>query len=270
MAFELVDLRPRIGTEIRADAETLLSGAHAGQIREALERRGVLVMRELGFDDVQQLAFSNTLGEVQPIVGEPVFKITFDRSVAATADFTRGSFVWHIDRANEDVPTRASILSARRLAATGGDTEFANTYAAWADLPASEQKSLEKLRVVHSVEHGMLTVSPGATETDRQRWRHSPPKVHPLVWTHRSGRKSLVLGSTASHVEGLDASEGRALLDELLEWATQPKFVYRHQWRLGDLLIWDNTGTMHRAEPYAEDSGRLMHRTTLLGEEAVA
>ena len=270
MAFSMVDLRPRIGTEIRSDAQTLLSGAHAGEIREALEQRGVLVMRELGFDDAQQLAFSDTLGEVLPTVGEGVFKITFDRTVAATADFTRGSFVWHIDRTNEDVPTRASILSARRLAATGGDTEFANTYAAWDDLPESEKRSLEKLRVVHSVEHGMLLVTPDATEDQRQRWRHSPPKVHPLVWTHRSGRKSLVLGSTASHVEGLDRTEGRALLDELLEWATQPKFVYRHEWRLGDLLIWDNTGTMHRAEPYAEDSGRLMHRTTLVGEEAVA
>ena len=270
MAFKTVELRPRIGAEIQADAAALLSGAHAREIRDALEQRGVLVVRELGFDDAQQLAFSKTLGEVLPILGENVFKVTFERAAASTADYTKGSFVWHIDRTDQDSPTRASILSARQLAASGGDTEFANTYAAWDDLPASEKTRLERLRVVHSVEHGMMVANPGAPEEERQRWRHAAPKVHPLVWTHRSGRKSLVLGSTASRVEGMDPAEGRRLLDDLLAWATQPKFVYRHQWRLGDLLIWDNTGAMHRAEPYAEDSGRLMHRTTLVGEEALA
>ena len=78
------------------------------------------------------------------------------------------------------------------------------------------------------------------------------------------------LGSTASYIEGMDREEGRALLAELLDWATQPRFVYRHRWTLGDLLIWDNTGTMHRAQPYTKESGRLMHRTTLAGKELIA
>jgi alpha-ketoglutarate-dependent taurine dioxygenase len=270
MALTITDLRPRIGAEIRADAETLLSGVHAAEIRKALEDRGVIVVRELGFDDAQQVAFSRTLGDVLPILDSEILKVTFDGDAAATADFTRGSFVWHIDRANEDVPTRASILSARRLSEEGGATEFANTYAAWDDLPSGEKARLEKLRVVHSVENGMRTVNADPTEAQLARWRISPPKVHPLVWTHRSGRKSLVLGSTAAYIEGMDREDGRALLRELLDWATQPQFVYRHEWKIGDLLAWDNTGTMHRAEPYAEDSGRLMHRTTLAGEEAIA
>ena len=270
MALNTVELRPRIGTEVRADKAALLGGAHGGELRELLERRGVLVFRELGLDDEEQLAFSATLGEVQPTLGLGVFKISFEKSEASTADFTRGSFVWHIDRTNEDYPTFASILSARRLAAHGGQTEFANTYAAWEDLPPGEQRRLEGLKVVHSVEAGMRRAQPNATEEQAQRWRQTAPKVHPLVWTHRSGRKSLVLGSTAAEVVGMPPAEGRALLAELQAWATQPQFVYRHEWTLGDLLVWDNTGSMHRVEPYAEDSGRLMHRTTLLGEEPLA
>ena len=125
--------------------------------------------------------------------------------------------------------------------------------------------AVDLIVAVHTFEHVA-----DAEELMRELWRIAAPKTHPLVWTHRSGRKSLVLGSTASHIEGMGRAEGRALLDELLDWATQPQFVYRHEWRLGDMLMWDNTGTMHRAEPYAQDSGRLMHRTTLLGEEAFA
>ncbi|CAN7623101.1 TauD/TfdA family dioxygenase [Phenylobacterium sp. LjRoot225] len=270
MALTTIDLCPRIGAEIRAEPAELLAGTYAAELRERLEQRGVLVFRELGFDDDQQMQFSATLGDILPTVGESVFKITFEKGVASTADYTRGSFVWHIDRTNEDVPTRASILSARRLSQTGGETEFANTYAAWDDLPESEKTSLEGLRVVHSVENGMRLVNATPSEEQVQSWRRSAPRVHPLVWTHRSGRKSLVLGSTAASVEGMGLKEGRALLDELLAWATQPRFVYRHAWKIGDLLIWDNTGTMHRVQPYGEDSGRLMHRTSLVGEEAVA
>lgn len=113
-------------------------------------------------------------------------------------------------------------------------------------------------------------VFPNATSEQRAAWARFPDKIHPLVWTHRSGRKSLVLGSSASHIVDMDIEEGRALLDELLAWATQPKFVYRHEWPMGDLVIWDNTGCMHRVEAYPPDSGRMMHRTTLIGEEAIA
>jgi alpha-ketoglutarate-dependent taurine dioxygenase len=92
----------------------------------------------------------------------------------------------------------------------------------------------------------------------------------PLVWTHRSGRKSLVLGCTAGHVVGLDRRASTELLVRLREWATQPQFTYRHTWSVGDLVIWDNTGTMHRATPYDPKSGRLLQRTKLAGEEPFA
>ena len=101
-------------------------------------------------------------------------------------------------------------------------------------------------------------------------WRSHGNKVHPLVWTHQSGRKSLVIGSHAWRVVGMEQDKSDALINELLAWTTQERFVYRHDWQVGDLVIWDNGGVLHRVTPYAVDSGRMMHRTTLMGEEAFA
>jgi alpha-ketoglutarate-dependent sulfate ester dioxygenase len=93
--------------------------------------------------------------------------------------------------------------------------------------------------------------------------------VHPLVWTHRSGRKSLVLGASADYIVGMDRGEGRTLLDELLERATVPDRVYSHSWSIGDTVIWDNRGVLHRAAPYDPESQREMLRTTVLGDEPI-
>ncbi len=159
-------------------------------------------------------------------------------------------------------------MSARRLSPTGGDTLFSNTYAAYDALPASEKAALETLKVVHMLEVSQRYVSPEPSWAELQDWQQYVPRTLPLVWTHRSGRKSLVLGSTASHVEDMDFREGWALLTWLRDYATQPQFVYRHQWQVGDMVIWDNTGTMHKATAYPLDSGRMMHRTKLEGEES--
>jgi alpha-ketoglutarate-dependent taurine dioxygenase len=263
-----IDLTPRVGTEIRSDVETLLSGEYAAEIRETLEKRGFLVFRELNLSEDQQQSFSKTLGNLMLQRGKAVLKISLDKQVnGVLAAYLEGSFYWHIDLATADVPTRASLLTARTLSETGGDTLYANTYAAWEDLPESEKASLEKLRVVHSFENSQRVFKPLPTYAELLDWQKQKPKVHPLVWTHQSGRKSLVLGTTASHIEGMSLEEGRLLLCRLNEWATQPQYVYRHQWKLGDLVIWNNTGGMHRADPYPFDSGRLMIRTTLEGEE---
>ena len=100
--------------------------------------------------------------------------------------------------------------------------------------------------------------------------RAVPWREQPLVWTHQSGRKSLVIGATAAYVAGLEPADSMDLLVRLRDWATQPQFVCRHDWQVGDLVMWDNTGTLHRALPYEADSGRLLHRTMLQGEEPVA
>jgi alpha-ketoglutarate-dependent taurine dioxygenase len=106
---------------------------------------------------------------------------------------------------------------------------------------------------------------------DLQRWlKDGPPTEQPLVWKQSDGRRSLVIGSTADHIVGMDLEEGRALLDELLQWCTQARYCYRHQWQKGDMVIWNNCGLLHRAHHYTVDSGRLMHRTTIMGTEAIA
>jgi alpha-ketoglutarate-dependent taurine dioxygenase len=267
MELTSTNLTPKIGTEIRASREALLRGIHAPTIRDLLERRGVIIFREVDFTDEQQLSFSHTLGEVIPQGEKGVFKVTLDPKENKMAEYLMAAVLWHIDGSTDDIPTRASLLSARRLSSTGGQTEFSNTYAAYEELPEAERQSLEKLKVVHTIESIQRKIYATPTQQQINSWKTYPPKTHPLVWTHRSGRKSLVLGSTASHIEGMELQAGRDLLARLEKWSTQPQYVYQHQWKLGDLLIWDNTGTMHRVLPYAVDSGRMMHRTTLVGEE---
>ncbi len=154
-----------------------------------------------------------------------------------------------------------------KLSDVGGETEFCNTYAAYDDLPQSDKDLIADLRVVHSAERSQYYVRPEMSYEELAFWQKSPTKTCPIVWTHQSGRKSLLLGATADYVIGLPVEQSRALLARLRDWATQPQYVYRHEWQPGDLLIWDNTGTMHRVLEYPVDSGRLMHRTILAGEE---
>lgn len=270
MPLETIDLSPRIGTELRATADDLLSGEHAKQINEVLEQRGIVLFRKVNLDDRGQVAFARTLGGVIDLGEDNIYKVTLDKSVNRGADYLLGTVLWHIDGTTDEIPTRASLLSARHVSESGGDTEWANTYAAYEDLPQAEKDALEGLRVVHAVETIERAVRPDVTEAEVAGWRKRPVRSHPLVWTHASGRKSLVLGATATHVEEMDEDKSKALLDRLHAWAAQPQFVYRHHWQVGDLMIWDNTGTMHRVIPYAADSGRLMHRTTLVGEEPIA
>jgi len=270
MALTTVALTPRIGTEIRTDIESLLSGKDAAEIRELLQQRGVLVLRGLRLDRDQQLAFSRTLGRVQPQGEGGIFKISIDPAESPGAEYLKGSFFWHIDGACDDVPNFAATLNARTLSRTGGSTYFANTYAAYEELSDADKSACEQLRVVHSFEFSQRFVNPEPGSVELSYWQMRTPKVHPLVWKHQSGRRSLVLGAPADHVESMDVAQGRALLTRLREWSTQPQFVYRHDWQPGDLLIWDNTGTMHRVDAYPVEEGRLMHRTTIEAEEALA
>jgi len=271
-----VHLTPRIGTEIRLDRCALLNGSKAGEIRKLLEERGVLVFRQLHLTDAEQLALTSTLGELADQNGAKMMKVTLDKSEmgpdkAYLAEYLKGAFYWHIDKSVADVPSLASLLTARRLSQTGGQTEFANTYAAWEDLPDAEKHALANLKIVHTIEASQRYVNPEPGYAELKGWQERyKPKTHPLVWTHRSGRKSLILGSTTARVDSMNIEEGNLLLCRLREWATQPQFVYRHEWTPGDLVIWDNTGTMHRVLPYPLDSGRLMHRTVLEGEEPIA
>ncbi len=237
-----------------------------------LDENGALVFRDLHLDDETQVAFSRKLGRVE-LVGRgdhpEIFRVTLDPAKNPVAEYLRGTFDWHLDGATDDIPIMATVLSAHAVAASGGETEFASTYAAYDALSEAEQQELLDVRVVHSLEAAQRLVNPDPSPEELATWRRRPAKVHPLVWQHRSGRRSLVLGATASHVEGMDVDEGRALLLDLLDRATAPERVYRHEWEVGDLVIWDNRGVLHRACRYDASSARDMHRTTIAGDEPI-
>jgi alpha-ketoglutarate-dependent taurine dioxygenase len=269
MSLSIKDLNVAIGAEVGVDKDSLVAGIHRAELRRLLEARGVLLFRQIHLSDPEQVAVAASLGNVRPEGKDGIFKVSLDPSDPRRAEYLIGSFNWHIDGTHDDVPCLASLLSGRKLSREGGETQFANTYAAYEALPEDEKKAIDGLRVVHTVEASQRAVYPNPTEVQLKGWHSYPPKSHSLVWTHRSGRKSLVLGVHASHVAGVPLAAGRDLIKRLMDWATQEKFVYRHTWTVGDMLIWDNTGTMHRVTPYDVNSGRTMHRTTLLGEEAL-
>jgi alpha-ketoglutarate-dependent taurine dioxygenase len=277
MTVTATDLAPAIGVEIAGlSGAQLVDRSVADDCQAALDARGVVVYREANLDDDQLVAFSRLLGEVAilPMGTEAdhpeISKITRDPSQSSLAAYREGTFFWHIDGTSDEVPNKATLLAAREVSDEGGDTEFANTYAAYDALPDDEKAALAGVRVVHSLAASQLLVYPDPTPSQRAAWDRAPVREHPLVWTRRDGRKSLVIGATAGSVVGRPDDEGRVFLDRLLDWATQPQFVLRHRWRRGDLVVWDNTGMLHRAQPYSATSRRLMHRTTLIGEEAVA
>jgi alpha-ketoglutarate-dependent taurine dioxygenase len=265
------DLKPLIGAEVLADKAALLSGAYANEIRALLEARGVLVIPQVHFSEAEHIAFTRTLGKYAPDHADgTATAISLDPEAGANADYTRASFFWHFDGYMNDVPVLASILCARRLADAGGDTEFANTYAAYDALPDSRKAALEGLNAVHALAGAQRSVEPEPSYATFQAWQQVRRNTLPLVWTHRSGRKSLVIGNTAVGIPGMDPLESADLLVLLRDWATQERFCYRHEWSLGDCVMWDNTGTLHRATPYDPTSGRLLTRTKLAGEEPFA
>jgi alpha-ketoglutarate-dependent taurine dioxygenase len=243
-----------------------------GEMLDALDAHGVLILRDLYLDDATQVAFSKRLGRVEVFgKGEnpEIFRVTLDPGKNPAAAYLRGTFDWHIDGATDDIPIMATLLSAHAVAESGGETEFASTYAAYDRLSDDDKERCLSLRVVHTFEAAQRLVNDDPSPEELAMWRKRPPKEHPLVWTHLSGRRSLVLGATADHVAGVDPDEGKKLLADLLARSTAPEHVYRHEWAVGDLVIWDNRGVLHRACPYDPASPRDMHRTTLHGDEAI-
>jgi alpha-ketoglutarate-dependent taurine dioxygenase len=271
MKLATTDLTPHIGTEIKIDKATLLSGTHAADIRRLLEQRGVLLFRGIQIDDAQQLAFAATLGSLRSEFGHQVMAITPDKKVNPVfADYFDANIFWHLDGAWEDVPPLASILTPRILAPSGGETEFATAYHAYEDLPEADKQLLHGLKAVHTMEAAVGPAFANPTAEQLTAWRNYPTRIHPLIWQHRSGRKSLALSSTISHVLDMDRAESDALLQRLMAFVTQRKYVYQHQWQMNDILIWNNTGTLHRVLPFDKNSGRRLQRVTLLGEEPLA
>jgi alpha-ketoglutarate-dependent taurine dioxygenase len=271
-------LSDTVGAEVHGVTADQLAGdpAVAAAVRDALEAHGVLVFRDLGLEPEAQVAFCGHLGEVDfsaghhPVAG--IFRVTLDTSKNKAAEYLHATFHWHIDGCTpegDECPQMATVLSAKAVADSGGETEFASTYAAYDDLDEDEQARLRALRAVYSLEASQRMTHPSPSDEQLARWRRRRTSEFPLVWTHRDGRRSLVIGASADHVVGLEAGESRALLDDLLARATRPERVYRHRWSVGDTVIWDNRGVLHRAVPYDPGSPREMLRTTVLGDEPI-
>ena len=263
-------VKPSIGSRILNSKEELLSGAMSGEIRELLEARGVLVFPQVDFTDEEQVAFTRTLGNFAPEgEGEGVTKITLDvKENPSSAEYLKGSLYWHIDGTRNDVPILASLLSCRVPSPKGtGNTGFCNTYAAYEALPDESKAEIDDLRVIHGPWASLFYYEPEPSLAKLKGYQGIGEAELPLVWLHQSGRKSLILGCTAHRVLGVDALKSAELIHGLREWATSEPFSFSHEWTTGDMVIWDNTGTMHRAEAYDPTCGRMMHRTKLEGEE---
>jgi alpha-ketoglutarate-dependent taurine dioxygenase len=281
-AIQIENVKPRIGGIVHVAKADLLDDAVINAVRDALEDRGVLVFPRINLNDAEQLAFTDKLGKRVNFTrtvqdggatdDADVYAVTLDKKLNFQPEYVLGTFFWHIDGVTIDQPLpKATLLTARRLSPTGGQTEFASTYAAYEALPEADKQAYSGLKVVHKFEAALRPVFDEVAEEDLTRWRRmTNPMTHPLVWTHKSGRKSLVIGTHADSVVGMPVPHGRSLLIRLQEWAAQPDFSYRHEWQEGDFVIWDNCGCLHSVVPYEEDSGRKMHRTSIMGEERVA
>lgn len=268
--LEATDISPLIGSKVHLSKEALLSGEHSVELRDLLEQRGVLVLPEINFSDDEQVEFTKTLGEFVPeMEGQKTYNISLDTKMNPNSEYLKGSLYWHIDGTMNKVPPGFAILSSKVLPTWGGNTEFCNTYAAWDLLPDEDKAELRGLRVMHSAWTSLMYYEPEPSYAKLEAMMGLGEVDLPLVWKHQSGRESLVLGCTANHVIGKTATESAKILNRLRDWATQAQFVYSHEWSVGDTVIWDNSGTMHRARPYDPDCGRLLKRTKTAGEEPI-
>jgi alpha-ketoglutarate-dependent taurine dioxygenase len=276
MTISITPIKDQMGASI-----TGITGAEAAtpevarQLQGAVDEHGVVVLPELNISDDDLAALARLLGEVVlppygALADHPeISPVTRDPAVDKLARYREANVNWHIDGTTSEAPDKMTLLTARRTAENGeGNTEFANTYAAYRALPDDDKAMIDTLRVRFSADSAYRKVDPNPTEKQVAQWATVPKSEHPLVWKRQDGRRSLVMGSTAEAVIDMPDDEGKALLRRLLDWATQPEFTLSHSWREGDLVIFDNTGLLHRAMPYSATSPRLMHRATIAGDEA--
>ncbi len=274
----LTPLTPHVGVEVTGvSGADLVCADGAEQCKALLQQYGVVVYRDANIDDDQLIEFSGMLGELVAVSTHEherpeIQTITMNpgQTDPRMAAIRRGNFFWHFDGATDVTPQQGTFLAAREVDETGeGGTQFASSYLAYETLSDEDKVLIADLQVEHSFANAQGLANPDASAKDREFWSRIPARVHPLVWSRSDGRKSLLLGSTAGQIVGWSKEESSALLNRLLEWATRPEHVAHHNWRVGDLVTWDNTGMLHRAMPFEPTSRRLLHRTTLKGVEQV-
>ncbi len=232
----------------------------------------VLAFREQQLTKAQQVAFTEQFGTLERhtlgnrgIDDFPMVHVVSNLDAEGKPSGKLGAREWHTDKSFRPAPSMATILHGIELPPSGGDTCFANMYAAYEALPAAEKAELGALRVVHSWALSRANLGRMVSEAEK---RDAPDTSHPLVRTHPdSGRKCLFIGTHASYLEGMPIEEGRTRIEQLEAHATQERFVYRHQWRPGDVLMWDNRCLLHRVEQNFDATryARVLNRTCLRG-----
>ena len=265
------------------DLTRRLSDAEVAAIHAGMDRYGVLVFHQQELDDAQHIAFSRQLGALEQATGDigeaHERRVGMELNDISNLDrhgellprddrrrlFGLGNQLWHSDSSFKEVPAKYSLLSARRIPTTGGNTEFADMRAAYDALDETTQREVRDLVCSHGqlFSRGLLGFD-DFSEAEREKWA---PVRQRLVRRHpTTGRLSLYLSSHAGAIETWPVPEARAFLRELTEHATQRQFVYAHVWKQWDLVMWDNRVTMHRARRYAPSEVRDMRRTTLTNE----
>lgn len=275
--FEAKPLSPLMGAEVFGlDAAQPISDATRDAVLDALNRYKVLVLRDQDLTPAAQADFTRCFGELEQHVnrefrGAGVPEVhpvnNLDENDKPARGRNIGNYSWHTDKSYMPLPSLATLLYAVQLPPDGGDTEFADMEAAYAALPEARKQDLQPLRLWHSWERSReKSGSRHATDQEKQ---DAPPVNHPLVRTHPgTGRKVLYLGNHSSHVDGWPVERGEALIDELQTFATQDQFIYRHTWKPGDMVIWDNRCLLHRAVANFEMDKhvRILNRTVVRGD----
>jgi alpha-ketoglutarate-dependent 2,4-dichlorophenoxyacetate dioxygenase len=285
MAITIRQVGPCFAGEVDGiDLARPLSPEDAAGIHAGMDRYAVLVFHGRPVTLEQQMAFTLALGPIEqaidtglreangyriPTTFADVSNLDKDQRVFERDNRTRlfalGNRLWHSDSSFKPTPAKYSLLHAHSIPSRGGNTEFADMRAGWDTLDPETQAACEGLVCEHSQIYSRQIL--GFTDfTEQERARFAPVR-QVLVRTHPvTGRKSLYLSSHAGGIIGWPVPEARAFLRDLIEHATQRQFVYSHQWRVGDLVMWDNRQTMHRARPFPENEPRDVRRTTLAGD----
>lgn len=280
MTISISSVTPNFVAQVSGvDLTRPLSDDDFAQIGDAFARFAVLEFSDQPLDDDQQAAFSERFGPHERAItdafgGTPsvinLSNIDEDGELLDTNDARTqiliGNREWHTDSSFKVVPAMASALSARQVPPAGGETEYADMRAAYDALPDTLKAEISDLEAEHSYHYSQGKFGLDAMTDEEQD--ALPPVVHSMVRTHPvTGRKALYIGRHASHILGRPVDEGRALLSELLNHATQEEFTYSHRWRVGDLVMWDNRAVLHRGRPWDDTRyKRIMHRTTIAGD----
>jgi alpha-ketoglutarate-dependent 2,4-dichlorophenoxyacetate dioxygenase len=273
-----------VGEVSGIDLAAPVDAADAAALQAAIDELGVLVFRDQRITDDQQLAFTRYFGEIENSAGGHIAKPEEHRLAPQMIDvsnldqagrpferedrrrlFNLGNRLWHSDSSYRAVPAKYSLLSARVIARSGGDTEYADMRAAYDALDAATQREIEDLVAEHSLIYSRGAL--GFTELSPEERALFRPVRQRLVRIHpATQRRSLFLSSHAGAIIGWPVPEARAFLRDLTEHATAPRFVYIHRWRPFDFVMWDNRQTMHRVRRFDEREPRDMRRTTVAGD----